>query len=161
MFNYNQPDWGAITREFLNRKGWNQSDLAKRFGVKASTISQSISRGKFTNRNIGRLSNLMGRDLFVHLLAAETKETYDKAIYLGLDKLSWDEVKAGAVVVSGSAGNGEATSGGSGAGSKDRVQELEAQLAEERQAHALEVARLQAKIEVYQELQGKVGGEGE
>ena len=161
MFNYKQPDWGAIARDFLNRKGWNQSDLAKRFGVKASTISQSISRGKFTNRNIGRLSNLMGTDLFVHLLAAETKETYDKAIYLGLDKLSWDEIKGGVVVVSAGTANGGGTPAAGAATEAERVQQLETQLAEERQAHALEVARLQAKIEVYQELQGKVGGEGE
>ena len=162
MFHYKQPDWAAITRDFLKRKGWNQSDLARRFGVKTSTLSQSLARGKFSNGSIGRLSELMGTDLFVHLLATQTKETYDKALYLGLDKLSWDEIKSGAGVVN-SGGSGSGAPAVDGATDVDRVQQLEAQLAEERQAHALEVARLQAKLEVYQEMQVKLvaGGEGE
>lgn len=129
MLKYIDANWEQILQDIIEGRGWNPSDVANKMGTTIPDLAQLIRSGELSILSMREISNSFERDLFVYLLENESKQMLQQ--------------------------KGEGLSlQGKLAQQAQHIKNLEQNMQKERQEHELQVAKLEAKIEAYQNLRG-------
>lgn len=158
MLTYTRVEWTPIIRDILKKKGWNQSFLAGRMGTSTSSLTQLLRRGKLSFDSIRKISMALEEDLVVYLLEKDSKDLMNKAIQAGLQDIPLEAVtpelvkdKLSLLRELDSRAESDSIFQEKIDQKTREIEDLEERIRAERHAHELQIARLEAKIEVYRD----------
>ncbi len=156
---YFNVEWTRLVKQTLKRKGVDQSWLARKMGTSTASLTQVLRRGKLTTTTVRRISIALDEDMVVHLLSDQTISLLNKARKAGLSEIPLDQIDPNlikerlAMQQDMKSDHSQISTLKAKLDEQTRqVGELEEKLKAERSQYVLQIARLEAKLEVYQEM---------
>lgn len=156
---YFNVEWTRMIKQLISQKGIDQSTLARRMGTSTASLTQVLRRGKLTLTTVRRISVALDEDLVVHLLSQESMLLWKKAIKAGLKDIPIEEIDPELIKEKAAMIQDKESTRTSTLAIQEKIdqqalqiQALKEKMDQERRQYELQIARLEAKIEAYQEM---------